>query len=290
MSFRASVLAIVVLAGSVWSTDVLWAGLTLERVPTFEKEFDRLMREDLQVNLDVQMIDNEAASRLRQKIDFDEFSAISRKLVEKVMHYIPDSTMIVWGRITDYSLVPRRCGFLWMGARIQGTLTIALNIYSLRFQRYAYAGDVTIEAEIPKGVIWFYPLDVSVHISAEDRAAIMGKLQHDAAQRCASLVAAVIRSENDRQEKIADIQGLQRYEEPSVKDLFSIPSVEAKQLEAKADTSAKRDTAAAKSAAADTSKPKAAVGSAATDTARAAAKQPGDTAAVKKPDSTKKQK
>ena len=282
MKVRVLFLAVAVAAAAAWSTDVLWAGLTLERVPTFEKEFDRLLRENLQVNPDVAMIDNEAASRLRQKIDFDEFSAISHRLVEKVMHYIPDSTLIVWGRITDYTLEPHRSGFFWMGARVTGKLSIAINIYSLRFQRYSYAGDITCKAEVPKGVVWFYPLNVAVHITAQNRAAIMNDLQRDAAQRCASMVSAVIRSENERQEKITEIQGMQRIEEPSVKDLFSIPSVEAKPLETGPDSSAAKSGGqpggAAKPGNADTTK------SGPADSTAAAGPQPLDTAAAPKND------
>jgi hypothetical protein len=239
MNLRCIVAFVCAVSCSAWATEVLWAGLTVERVPSFEQEFERQLRENLLVHTDITMVDHDAALQMQRKIDFDQFAAVSRRLVEKVMDYIPDSTIIVWGRVTDFTIKPRRSGFLNMGAHVTGSLSMVLNIYSLRFQRYAFAGDLTCSAEIPKGVIWFYPLDVAVQITAEDRAQIMIALQKEAAMKCGAMIYTVIRGEVQKYEKMYEGSGMKKYEEASISDLFKIPSVEATHVDSLAKDSAK---------------------------------------------------
>ena len=240
MKIRVLAMIVVAVASAVGGVEILWAGLTLERAPSFEQEFERLLREDLLVSGDITMVDREAALQLSRKVDFDEFAAVSKRLVERVMNYIPDSTIIVWGRVTDYTVQPKRCGFLGMFARVEGNLTMAINIYSLRFQKYAFAGDISCTSVVPKGAIFFYPLSVAVHISSEDRAQLASALQRDAAKKCATMVLSVIRSEVKKQERMRETAGAKKYEDASIAEIFRIPSVEGTIAGKKPDT----DTAA----------------------------------------------
>jgi hypothetical protein len=240
-----SVLIVVTVAIACWAQEdeVLFGGLSEGGAPAIEKEFDRVLREDLAGTPHVRLVDYESARNLARRIDLSQSPSLSRALVQRVEQYIPDSTIIVWGRVREYSFgVKRRALF---GSAATGRLSLTVNIYSLRFGAYAFAGDIASHAEVPKGWIGFSPADQIIHMTATDRIALTTQLIDDAARKCADMIASAASSQAA---KVYSIKAARKYVEPAVQDLFSQPSMEA----APVDTSAGNDTTVQDTAAEDT--------------------------------------
>lgn len=219
---RAAVL-LVLTTGAVMAAEVAYLGIADGAAPAFEEEFDGLLRKAILSESGLALVDDQTVHSIRHRVNFGNHPAVSRTLVRKLLGFVSDTTILVWGRISDYTIRPRRKHLV--RTYVEGTVTVSLTIYSIHYQKYAYGGEVSARAEIPKGWIFFDRVDKVVHVSAHDRATVMERLQKVAARRTASLITAVVGSEAMRIEEIEGVQG-QRYEEPSVSDLFGLPSVE----------------------------------------------------------------
>jgi hypothetical protein len=205
--------------------DVAFIGVTQGGAPAFEETLDRRIRENLSTCKGLAVTDYLQTQSFRKKVRFDEFPAVSRKLVEGLRQYTSDSAVFVWGMITGNTLGGKRSKAI--RASLRGTLVLTLNIYSLRYKNYAFTGDVTAEAEKSKGFIFFGNAEKEIMVSAADREDVTGLLLDQAARKSASLIATVIESERLHAAKEAETAGAKAYEVPSVSDMFNMPSVEA---------------------------------------------------------------
>jgi hypothetical protein len=205
--------------------DVVLIGLTQGSSPAFEETLDRRIRENLSTSGDLSITDYVQTQSFRRKIRFDEFPTVSRKLVESLKQYTTDSTVFVWGRIKNCTITGARKKLI--RGFIRGEFTITLNIYSLRFKNYAFAGDIQASVEKDNGFIFFGDADKEIIVSATDRSELMDRLLDQAARKSASLITTVVQSERLLAAKEADAAGVQSYEVPSVSDMFNMPSVEA---------------------------------------------------------------
>jgi hypothetical protein len=209
--------------------DLVFLGVLGHDAPAIEKAFDTRMREALSVNPEFRMLDYLASQDFRQRIGFDDFPTVSRRLVEGLRQFNSDSTVFVWVSVKDRSIKPVRRW--WVRASACGEMTLTVNMYSLRYKEYAFIGDVTASAEKPQGFIFFYPLEKGVHISALDQQEITERLVAAAAFRSAELVTAVVKSEKQRALLVSDSSGMSRYKATSISDMFNVPSVEGANVE-----------------------------------------------------------
>jgi hypothetical protein len=216
-------------AGGAVGVDLVFLGVLGNDAPAIEKGFDTRMREALSVNPEYHMLDYLASQDFRQRINFDDFPTVSRRLVEGLRQFSSDSTVFVWASVKGRMIKPVRRW--WFAASAVGELTLTLNMYSLRYKEYAFIGDVKASAEKSEGLIFFYPLETGVHISALDQQEITDNLVNQAAFRCADLITAVVKSEKQRVVLGSDSSGMSKYKAASISDMFNVPSVEGANVE-----------------------------------------------------------
>jgi hypothetical protein len=211
------------IAGGSMAAEVAYLGIADGAAPAFEEEFGGLLRKAILSESGLALVDEQTVRHIRRRIGVEDQPAVPRTLLERMLGFVSDTTLVVWGRISDYSIRARRRKLI--RTYVEGSVTVSLNVYSVHYKEYAFGGEVVARTEIPKGWIFFDRVDKAVHVSARDKAAVMERLQRVAASRTAALIAAVVGSQAGR---IEDVEGVQahREEEPSVSDLFGLPSVE----------------------------------------------------------------
>jgi len=205
--------------------EVAIIGLADGGAPAIEESFDKRLREKVAVMPDLYAVDYLQSQTYRRKIRFDEFSTVSRKLVEALKQYCTDTTVFVWGSVKNYGIQGERRDLI--KGFVTGNLTVSLTIYSLRYKDYAFTGDIAATTEIRKGFVFFGSAREEILISALDKKEITEQLLDKASLQSAAMIEAVIRSERLHAEKEAGAQGAAKYEIPSVSDMFNMPSVEA---------------------------------------------------------------
>jgi len=206
---------------------VVFMGILPGGAPEFEKRFDALLREQVTVLPGVNIADYDGTQYLKKKVDFVNSPVITRSFVEKLMLVSSEKTLVVWGDISHFNIKPVR---RWLvGAEAVGTLTLSLTMYSLDFGEYAFIGDISCQASVPKAPVFFRSVDKVTHITTSDRSTIIAKLQNLAAQKSTDVINGVIKSQMVK-------SGVLRPDEvktkkvPSVSDLFDIPTVEARDV------------------------------------------------------------
>ena len=205
--------------------EVAVIGITQGGAPAFEETFDKRLRENLSMLPELAIVDYAQTQAYRRKIRFDEFPTVSRKLVESLKQYCTDSTMFVWGSVKKSAIKGIRKSAI--KGFIRGEITISLNMYSLRYKNYAFSGDIQTDFKKRKGFVFFGEAENELLPSAIDRNEIMEQLLDSAALKSAQMVATVIKSERLHAEKESESGGANKYEIPSVSDMFNVPSVEA---------------------------------------------------------------
>jgi hypothetical protein len=209
--------------------DLVFLGVLGNDAPAIEKSFDRRVRDALSVNPDYRVWDYLESQDFRRRIGFDEFPVVSRRLVESLRSFSNDSTVLAWVTIKKFSMNPRR---KWVfGSEIVGGIVLTLGVYSLRFRDFAFIGDVVCGATKGKDPVFFYPLERGTHITAIDRSEITSRLIDEAAYRSADMISAVVRSEKNKAAKGLDTMNIEKNKEPSISDMFDIPSVEPASVE-----------------------------------------------------------
>jgi hypothetical protein len=225
MTFR-TITIILFFAFVCSAKDIAFIGLNGEKAPAVEKTFDRLIREHLSVIPDVKSVDYLQIQKYQQIIFFSDNSTVSESLVELLEKYAPESTLFVWGWVKDYRITAVRRKLF--NAALKGELTIGLTMYSLSEKKFAYSGNVKAEDYKSKGLIFFGSVDQSVHATALDRAEILEKLVNQAVENSGRIISAVAKSQTFTNNKDSDVQ---QYKVPSISDVFSVPSLEAPNLD-----------------------------------------------------------
>jgi hypothetical protein len=222
--------------------DLVFLGVLGNDAPAVEATFDARIREALSVNPEFRVLDYLASQDFRHRINFDDFPTVSRRLVESLRQFSSDSTVFVWVSLKSRTIKPVR---RWLiEAAAYGELTLTLNMYSLRYKEYAFIGDVSSSAEKSEGLLFFYPLETGVHISAMDQEEINGHLISSAAYRAADLIGSVVKSEKTRASLASDSGGMSKYKAASISDMFNVPSVEAASVQRGRKKEPKTDNAA----------------------------------------------
>jgi hypothetical protein len=207
----------------------VFLGITGNDAPAIEKTFDRRVRDALSVSPECRVWDYLESQDFRRRIAFDDYSTVSRRLVESLRQFSNDSAIFVWATVRNFTMKPVR---QWVvKSAVEADLTLTLSVYSLRFRDYTFIGDVHSTYLKPKEYIFFYPVERGTHISALDRSEITGKLIDAAAYQAADMITAVVRSEKAKALKGVDTTNISKRREPSISDMFSVPSVEPAAIE-----------------------------------------------------------
>ncbi len=223
---RKCLIALLVMCFGVFAQDIqlVYMGIIPGGAPSFEKQFDKNIREQISVISGVEVADFDVTENLKRKTDFQNSPEVTRSFIEKLMMVSTGKTLVVWGKITHFNIKPVRR--LLLGVEAVGTLTLSLTMYSTDFREYAYLGDVTCEARIPKPPVWFRNVEKVTHITAADRSTLSQKLQQETAGKSADIISGVIRNQLVKSGDLR-MDEVKVKKVPSVSDLFDIPTVEA---------------------------------------------------------------
>jgi hypothetical protein len=205
--------------------DIVLIGVTQGGAPALEESFEKRLNENLSVMPEFSIVDYQQTQTYRARIHFDEFPVVSRKMVEALKLYCNDTTVFVWGTVKNCAVKGARRGLI-LGA-VAGELTVSLNVYSLRYKNYAFSGDIRAAAEKSKGMVFFGSAEDEIMVSAIDRKEIIERMADEAALKSANLIGSIIQSERLHAEKENASSAANKYEVPSVSDMFNMPSVEA---------------------------------------------------------------
>ena len=204
--------------------NIVYMGIVPGGAPEFEERFDDRVREQVAVIPGTDLVDYNDTEYLKKKTDFIDSPVLSRSFIESLMLVASDKTVVVWGKVSDFSIKPARCWLL--GAEAVGSLTLVLTMYSLGFHEYAFLGDVTCRASVPKPPAFFRSVDKVTHITASDRAEIIKELQKQAAEKSTDILSDVIRSQLMKSGVLLG-EDVKSKKVSSVSDLFYIPTIEA---------------------------------------------------------------
>jgi hypothetical protein len=211
-----------------FSSDLVLLGVSGNNSPAIERSLDQRVRQVLSCSIDYNIWDYVESCKFRKKIGFDDYSTLSRNLIESLRQFSNDSTVFVWFTLKNFSIKPKR-KFIF-GSELLGELTLTLHIYSLRFQNYTFVGDISGNTRKWKELIFFYPLDKGIHITAAEREEITQKLVDETALKASEMISNVVRSEKSKSQKGYNLEKSSK--EPSVKEIFNIPVVEPQSIEA----------------------------------------------------------
>jgi hypothetical protein len=221
------------LVAGAQNVKIAYLGLGEGESAAFCERFDEQIRDKLAAAEGVYVIDYLETQRLRERIRFEYFPTVSRDLAQRLMRFAGDTTLIVWGRVDQLSIQPKRHRLF--GARAQASLQLVLTMYSLSYREYVFVGTAQSRTTRPLPPVFFDRVDKVSHISAAERTEMMRELAAAAADKAVRLIGAVSRSELAREEPIVledmPAEGVEVRKEPTLEDLFEIPTMEAPALE-----------------------------------------------------------
>lgn len=226
---KLSVVLLLILIAAVYQaqgSEIVFIGLTGEGAPAIEKSYDQLLRERLASSTQFQTADYLVVQNYKERIDFHRHPVVSKNLLNALQRFAHDSTIFIWGSVTEYRMKPVRRNLI--GSFIEAKLAIHLNIYSLSNQRIAFSGEVRAKADKYKGINIFSPVGKVVHISGTDRSELLNELVKEAVRKSDLIISLVLKSDSGNLEASGPEQ--QQYV-PSLYDVFSMPSMEASVVE-----------------------------------------------------------
>jgi hypothetical protein len=212
------------------SVDLLFVGVTEGGAPSFEKSFEVLLRDYFAVAPNIMLVDLNSIDRFRSKLGHGSIIPLDRANIEYMSRHGMDSTLIVWCTIRKYDLTV--CRKRIFGSDLVGTAEIKVSMYFLRDKNYLYAGDVIANVH-SRGPFLFFDNVKETRPSASDVVSMTESLIKDATTKTMHMISAVISARLSGEVKTAAISeaGVDRYKEPSLSDVFNVPSIEGDMLE-----------------------------------------------------------
>lgn len=219
-------LLIFLLSSLVFSQKIsaVFLGVIPGEAPEFEERLDILLGEHIATIEGLDIADYDDTQYLKHKTDFASSPGITRSFVKSLLEIVDDRTIVIWGKVADYSIEPKR-KFL-VGAEAVGSMTLSLTLYSTAFREYVYLGNVVSTASISLSPVFFQRVDKVSHISASDRCDINESMMKKAAEKSSMLINSIVRSQLMKAGVMMDKE-VEVKKQPSVSDLFDIPTVEA---------------------------------------------------------------
>lgn len=174
--------------------NVMFAGLNDDNYPVFKTRYEEYMRQGLSAATDVNPFDYEETVRLVRKTGFFEHKSMGPVVAGILAEYVPDSTLLIWGKVENFNVESVRYGLL--RARVKGSAAVVINLYSIVDSAFVFTGKIEKKCEIKKPPAWFRRADLVTHISSRDREQITDELSREAARQTISLVSSVVQSIN----------------------------------------------------------------------------------------------
>jgi hypothetical protein len=220
-------LVLLIFSPVLFAANVVFFGLDTEQVPALGTRFSRQLRENLYSRREIELVDEATTQLLSKRLFFGNKPAVSRTLVNRMFEYVTDTTLLVWGSLDRLTIKPERSYLIrW---RATGQLSLSLIIYSLAYKQYIYTGDIHASVDLPMGWIFFHPL-TKTHIPARSHVDLINTLAREAALKTAHMVGTIHGAEQQRIE-LDENFGAKKLEEPTIRDLFQVPSMEGERVE-----------------------------------------------------------
>lgn len=203
---------------------LVFMGVIPGTAPEFEKRFEMLLQQHFVSIKEVSIKDFNDIRLLRLKTDFYNNPVITRYFAKYLREITNDNTLIVWVHIRSYSIEPMRRYLI--GAHVYGSLRVTLSVYSLRFNQYVYINEIATEITKPLSLVFFKNVKTSSHITSSAREEIVDSLIEQTSEKISFELNGIIRTILIKSGLLMQAEP-ENVREPSVSDLFDIPSVEA---------------------------------------------------------------
>ena len=204
--------------------DILYLGLTGTSAPAVADEFGRNLRELLPTAENFKVYDERETELLRGKLHAEGHATVSEVLIKSLEAYCSDTTLVVWGRVQKLDIRPRRK--LLVKGMIQDELAIKIIAYSLLEEKYLIGGTLQVDTLLPRGFVFFHPVDQTIHIGGKEREQVTRQLGAEAAQYASQLIVDVVKKKHrkDEYQPVIDTG-------PPPMDIFSIEVMEGEEVE-----------------------------------------------------------
>lgn len=207
--------------------EVVFIGITGDGAPAIENTFELQLRKKLSTQSSLYLADCIVSQRYARMIKFNDYPVVSRELVESIESFATDTTLFVWGTVKKCGVTTIRKNFL--KTAVKGVLEINLTVYSLDTKEYSYSGVIFADVEEPGTFAPFADQKKSSHIDAVKRQEILQKCIDDAVTKTTAMINALV------QKKVGEIivvpVSVEENKEPSIYDIFTVPSVKAPEVD-----------------------------------------------------------
>jgi len=191
----AVLLLLVLVSGGFCARDVAFIGLTGQGAPAIEKEYTRLLQEQIDLLPDVHSLNSIEIDKLRECTGGRFGStAFTPALARSLRRFVTDSALVVWGRVRECTVRPER--FWVVGAGIRGTLQMDLTIYDFSNRKFIYIGDASATLLVKKWFVFLRPVDKAIEISTQERTQIIDKLENKSVSAAAGVIGSILLHEH----------------------------------------------------------------------------------------------
>lgn len=202
--------------------EILFLGMAEAGSPALSQSFDQLLRTRLSAEPGIKTSDYQQSLRYREQVSFSRYPTISSGLLVKLQRVLPDSLVLLWGKIVSTEITPSRKGLF--GSVFNADLKLNLTIYNPDQKTFIFNGIIATEKTTPGPMIFFSSINNTAMIDAALRSAILQELLEKAADKSASMITSLL--QNNRKLKVEDAAPDKPADNsPSISDVFSVPSV-----------------------------------------------------------------
>ena len=219
---------------------VCFLGITGNGAPGSRQSFEQQLRNVLDTMNGVRLVDYVSSIRYRELTELDRYSRSSRDLLANLVHYIPDTVLVIWGTVEHVAFQPVRKHFI--GAAVNGSLTAGISVFSLKQRKFAFNGNVTSSISSKEPSAGLSSVEKVTHLSASKRVLLTDSLIRLAVANTRDILFSLLEEQGKLTAGFTD-DDQSRQKAPSISDVFTVPSVEAPQIERSGSKKKKKEAA-----------------------------------------------
>ena len=216
------ILLCLVLSWSIWgrSAEIIYLGLLGSQAPAIEKSFEQELAEQLSAAPRVQLLNHTETQRFKDRIHLDQLPLVPQQIDNALQQYPGDSVVVLWGRVEQLSIKPRR---EWgIHFRYEGSLSIVVALFNRFEKNNVFVARVKSVVSLPGGWIFFQPLRTEP-ASAILKSEMTDSLCHEVVQKTVRVVSEAY--QNDYSHAVA-VDKANSANDPTMDDIFDVPSVQ----------------------------------------------------------------
>lgn len=213
--------------------EVVFVGMTGDGAPAIEKTFETQLRKRLSTQSSLYLADCIVSQRYSRQIKFNYFPVVSRELVESIEAFATDTTLFIWGTVKKCNVHSVRKNIL--RTAIKGELELSLTVYSLDTREYCYSGVIYAGVLHPGEFAPFADVSSTTHIDALKRQDVLQECIDDAVTKTTAMINALVLKKVGEKRVVSKDET--ENQGPSIYDVFSVPSLKAREIDGTADSS-----------------------------------------------------